>query len=358
MRKTNKVVIGISLSLLFVSPAAWAGDSSASDAALTKVIRDAQVLDADSALTAKLEGMEAVVTTDRHPKATDDDCKIDATLIAKAVFEKHKNLAKVRINFVGTATTTSVSISAGDICAFNNGGINEKQLLNGIDLTTISKTAATTSASISSDASTNQEITSDLPDIPRDVLKRALNLRHRIQTLRHGGTGVSEFQKRLDRINDLIAERKEPEAMPLIDSLDDILHEQQKLANQAKFKPVPVASSWQGRSHLEDKPQLNKGLPPISQYIKNFLTFSENNGVSVSSERARYEELVRDSERDPNTQMKMQELAKSLQTKYPTLFQKFAQTKGVSGRQGRTHENSNFGPNGNKPLRMRKKDQY
>lgn len=358
MQNTNKVVLAISLSFLFATVPSW-GETGASDSALTKVIRDAQVLDADSPLTAKIEGMESIVTTDRHPKATDDDCKIDATLIAKAIFEKHKSLAKVRINFVGTKCTTSVSISAGDICAFNNGGINEKQLLNGIDLTTISKTTlAASSTATSADSTQNQEITSEVQDVPRDVLRRALNLRQRIQTLRQGGTGVSEFQKRLDQIQELISERKEPEVMPLIDRLDDILHEQQKLANQAKFRPVPVVSSWQGRGHFEaTNRQFNNGLPPISQHINDFITFCENNGSPVAAERARYNEIVQNAERDPNTQAKMQELVKSLQSKYPTLFQKFAQAKGISKRQGRASENSKLGPSGKSP-RMRKHDQY
>ncbi len=364
MRKTTRnVVLSISLSLAFVSPPVWAAEPGTSDPALTKAIRDADVVDSDSPLTAKIEGMESTVTTDRHPKATEDDCKIDATLIAKAVFEKHKNLAKVRINFVGADSTTSVSVSAGDICAFNNGGINDKQLLNGIDLTTVSNKVA----AVSPDGGTPDAQTPDVARAP-DTFKKVRNLKNRIQTMRQNGTGVTEFQKRLDQITQMIDERKESDAAPLIDKLDDILREQQTLVKQAKFKPVPVASSWQaggggagrGGRYEELQPQF-KNLPPVAQRIRDFLSFSESAGVDVSAQRAKYYELVQNAERDPvNTQAKLNELVKSIQQKFPQLSQKFEQLQGYtppSRSPGAGHDTSKFGPGG-KPPWARKHQQY
>lgn len=361
MRKTTRnVVLAISLSLVFISPPVWAAEPGTSDAALTKAIRDADVVDSDSPLSAKIEGMESTVTTDRHPKATDDDCKIDATLIAKAVFEKHKNLAKVRINFVGANSTTSVSVSAGDICAFNNGGISDKQLLNGIDLTTVSNKAA-----LSSDTPDvqNPPDVAQTPDTPKDTFKRVRNLRNRIQTMRQNGTGVTEFQKRLDQITQMIDERKETDAAPLIDKLDDILREQQTLVKQAKFKPVPVASSWQaggagrGGRYDELQPQF-KTLPPVAQRIRDFLSFSDNAGIDVSAQRAKYNELVKNADRDPaGTEAKLNELVKSIQQAFPNLSHKFEQMQGRTPGRNPGHDTSKFGPGG-KPPWARKQQQY
>ena len=110
------------------------------DSDIMAAINKAEFLAPGTQVRVKVGKDQVYVSTYRH---SDDekDCKIDAALISKAVFETAPDeLARVTIQFYGkdVADYQEVSISAGDIKSFANGSVGKEQFLSSLTIRKVS----------------------------------------------------------------------------------------------------------------------------------------------------------------------------------------------------------------------------
>ncbi|MEZ4534544.1 MAG: hypothetical protein R3D26_05965 [Cyanobacteriota/Melainabacteria group bacterium] len=90
-------------------------------------------------VTARLKDAEVVVSTYRNSKANDDDCKIEAVLAAKAIFDLDpEKISRVTVYFFEPTLTTfkQTSVSLGDVKAFASGELTKEKLIASIPLKT------------------------------------------------------------------------------------------------------------------------------------------------------------------------------------------------------------------------------
>lgn len=133
-------VLAMSMALLAVLPAFAIGPGEVSSA-----IKQAQFLPPGSSLNVRVDGDQVYVSTFKHSNE-DKDCKIDATLIAKSVFDlSPEGFARVTCYFYGKdmSSCQEVSVSAGDIKSFASGAMTQEQLLASLTV----KNVATKSSS-------------------------------------------------------------------------------------------------------------------------------------------------------------------------------------------------------------------
>lgn len=100
-----------------------------------ELINSSKILPAEYKIRASVAGPEVTITTYRNVKATDQDCKIDAILIAQKVMATYKKVAAVRTQFYNSAKPSQfdqVEIHAGDVKAFGSGGMTKQRLLDSL----------------------------------------------------------------------------------------------------------------------------------------------------------------------------------------------------------------------------------
>src|SRR5262249_10670993 len=101
-----------------------------------KVVCAARVLDPKYQVNVGVTGDEITVTTYQNEAAKDKDrdCKIDAILVSKALYDKFgASLPVVKLMFFNTRERSkykSVSVRPGDIRTFATGGLSQDNLLS------------------------------------------------------------------------------------------------------------------------------------------------------------------------------------------------------------------------------------
>ena len=134
----NLIQVGWTCCLVvaLVLPVAAADTPVLNNQTIIKLVRDAKVFEPDAQIIAYVNGKEIIVQSYLNPKANDDDCKIDALLIGKAIFDVFPPPAfsNVRVELYDSKdasriTYRSVIVRAGDIDVFAKGGISKEALL-------------------------------------------------------------------------------------------------------------------------------------------------------------------------------------------------------------------------------------
>lgn len=276
-------------------PAHAAGHMSTSEMVL--VLREAKVVSPATRLDVLKSDQDVTVITKRTPKMNDDDCKIKAVLMAKALMDAQpKQLAAVKVIYTvdGENGVSRVVVGAGDVHAFAGGTITEKQLLASLDL---------------------QKEAGDGSDNGKEAVvagpqkeKRAV-LQSRIEALKQGGTGVAPFQKMFNDIEDLTRAGKTKEASQLIGDLSAKLSSQESLRDQAKRVgegrgvkgQQGTASADLGKNQFRPGRLLPNGAPPAgsplallqqrAQEIRSHFAEMENRGIATGDFRARLKDV-------------------------------------------------------------------
>ncbi|MBK9203477.1 MAG: hypothetical protein IPL73_13815 [Candidatus Obscuribacter sp.] len=105
---------------------------------ITSAIDKAKILSSNTRVAAAVNGAEVYISTYRNAKANDNDCKIEAVLIAKTVMDlSPADITRVTVYFYNALRRSSrkvVSVSAGDVKAFGAGQLSQDQLLTSISL--------------------------------------------------------------------------------------------------------------------------------------------------------------------------------------------------------------------------------
>jgi hypothetical protein len=101
-------------------------------------IEKAKILPTGIGLSADVIKDQIAISTYRHARATEDDCKMEAALMAKAVIDlAPSDVSRVTVYFYSMANPTAyreVAVTAGDVKAFGVGETTEKQFISSLKL--------------------------------------------------------------------------------------------------------------------------------------------------------------------------------------------------------------------------------
>ncbi|MBX9667568.1 MAG: hypothetical protein K2X93_08125 [Candidatus Obscuribacterales bacterium] len=134
-RKANlglSIVTAVSLGLQFAPAFALANANQVADA-----IYKARILAAGAAIKVKVQADKASVSTYRNDRATDRDCKIEALLVGKTLFDANFGLTNVTVYFFNNKSPSEykvVSIRTGDVKGFDSGQVSQDELLSSIEI--------------------------------------------------------------------------------------------------------------------------------------------------------------------------------------------------------------------------------
>jgi len=133
-------VFGNKQNLLALSAMAALGLSTMANTAeaitanqIINAVEQGKILANSTRVNALMNGAEAYVSTYRNSRANDNDCKIEAVLVAKTVIDlAPTEISRVTVYFYSSANTNKrkvVSVTVGDVKAFGAGQLGKEQLL-------------------------------------------------------------------------------------------------------------------------------------------------------------------------------------------------------------------------------------
>lgn len=260
---------------------------------VVSLLRDAKIINPANRLTVSIAGREVTIMTKRASKLTDDDCKINAVLMAKTVMASYPVISRVKLMYAveGSDSCDQVVVRTGDVKSFDSGAVNEEQLLSSLDLQHISGDQLTGATAGSGQVAAGP------------FRERRLLLLSRIDELKNAGTGIGPFLSNFNKIEDMIKANNVKDAPAALDALAHNLTEQEKLRRQAQ--KVSAGQGVRGASlqrtspitasaalSEQDKQWIMQGLRETQKHIN----FMRDNGVAVSD----FESKLRDVESSAN----------------------------------------------------------
>ncbi|MBU6451731.1 MAG: hypothetical protein KGS72_08145 [Cyanobacteria bacterium REEB67] len=205
-------------------------------ASLIKIIQSAHILAPEYPINAGLDNNEALILTVRHPNATDQDCKIDAVLVAKSIMDAYpKQIIRVKLLLSDARSENmhEVAVTAGDVRAYATGTISKDELLSSLEITRVSNSHTEKAATVSLN-NDNGPV-----NVPPGVYKYERQmLTGRIEYLKARGTGTKPFEEMMDKIEADI--KQGPGAVPIqniqeaLKDLNTRLNEQEQAVQQAQ----------------------------------------------------------------------------------------------------------------------------
>lgn len=193
-----------------------------------EAVRKAQVIKKDFPVHAVISGREATILTRRHPKATDDDLRIDAVLITKSVLDSFNTIGTVQVLFrdEDSSSGKSVEVTAGDIKTYANGTIDPKKFLATIAVTKVGGDDEAIKSKLSAEER-KMSVSSGQYEEQR------LLLMDRINTLRRKGTGVAPFEAMFAQIETQVKSGQTVALKESVQKLGEKLAAQEDLVRQA-----------------------------------------------------------------------------------------------------------------------------
>lgn len=196
---------------------------------LVDLVRQAKVINADYPLNIVISGKEATVLTRKHPKATDEDVKIDAVLITKAIMDSYGFcLDSVKVLFRADDGTSAkkVSVNEADIQNYANGSMDAHKFLDTLKLVEIDSDGERAAGKPKPEENGLAVSAGPMQD-------QRLILADRIMALKKRGTGVGPFEKLFAEADHLAVENKLSELKTAVKTLAERLNEQEELIRQA-----------------------------------------------------------------------------------------------------------------------------
>jgi len=187
----------------------------------------AKIIDPRCALRLTLTGKEeATIITERNPKATDEDCKIDAVLLTKSLIEAYpKQIARVKVIFSqADGDGSQATVTAGDIKSFGSGAIDKRTLLDSIEIAKVSSLEVVSAG--------NQSVDSKVKMGPFQPW-RLLLLEH-ISKLAQQGVNVKVFLDNFNHIEAMVGASNKGELRNSLRKLDAQLRGQDELTREAR----------------------------------------------------------------------------------------------------------------------------
>ncbi len=194
---------------------------------LVAILRNARVVAADYPLRASYNEREAVVTTKRNPQAKDNDCKIEAVMMTKALMDSFPEILRVKVLFsdLEQQKYTSVNLSKGDIASFGAGKLAQKDFLDSLEISTFDENVSPFASRSDGAVSTGVA--------PGPMQDKRLLLLSRIESLRSKGTNVKAYLDYFQTVEDAARSGDEAKVQNLVGSLSGKLNDQEKMREQA-----------------------------------------------------------------------------------------------------------------------------
>jgi hypothetical protein len=204
--------------------AACAADSAktATSAELVAAIRNAKILDPSFKLSATVSGDEVLVNSQRKPKSSDNECKIQAVLIGKTVFDLVPNdcqRAKVMFFNYDADSYSEVSVRRAEVRLFGAGQLSEKDLLASLELKT---------------TNSEENGAGNLEVAPGPMQPARMIALGRIQRLKLQGTNVTPFESIFGQIEDAAKKNDLAGVRNQLPDLNAKLKEQEQLVRNAQ----------------------------------------------------------------------------------------------------------------------------
>lgn len=209
-------------------PLPASAQKAATPTEMVAILRNAKIVNPLYPLRANLAEHEAMVTTQRNPKATDKDCKIDSVLIAKALIESFPgDVLRVKVLFsdYDKQTCSTVTVSKGDVESYGNGTIKQDEFLESLEIETFKE-----NDSPFAPASGQSLSTGIAPGFMQD---KRMVLLSRIEAMQQKGTNTKAYMEYFQQIEDNVKKGDEKQVATMITSLSGNLDEQEKMRQQA-----------------------------------------------------------------------------------------------------------------------------
>lgn len=226
--RSGRALLLVVILYLTHSPAACADEAKVLPAELVTVVRNAKIIKEEYPLRASLNNHEAILTTQRAKGTSDNDCKIDALFMAKALMQAFpQEVLRVKVLFsdYDNQSYSQIQVSKGDVTAFGSGQISQQDLLNSVELTKFKEDVSLFAPR--GDQSDNVSIT------PGFMQDKRLLLLSRIESLKQRGTNVKVYEDYFQKIENLVRDGNEDDAKTAIDTLSRGLTDQEKALEDA-----------------------------------------------------------------------------------------------------------------------------
>jgi hypothetical protein len=194
-----------------------------------EIVQQADVLPSDyrQQVNATVSEDSVAVSVFRNPFAQTVDCKIDAVLLAKKLWDRDRTLKSVHVLFYELApadTYWDVQVSSAVLIGFANGKISQDELLNKVELTV--REHAPLKTDFGKLSYKNIIETLGIVKGPKE-LERA-NLLVRIDILQVQGENISELRKSYMHAEDLARRGMEKEMVAYLKDLGSAVDQQAK----------------------------------------------------------------------------------------------------------------------------------
>ncbi|MCA0314048.1 MAG: hypothetical protein LCH63_09450 [Candidatus Melainabacteria bacterium] len=314
---------------------------------LVDLIRQAKVVNPDYPVHAVVSGNYATVLTRRHPRAKEEDMKIDAVLITKSVLDAYGYcLDGVRVLFRDEDGTNGrkIAVTEQDIKNYGAGTMEPQQFLSSLKLVSIDGDLDGDSTGLTRGNESNLVVS------PGPYEDQRLMLLDRINSLRKRGTGVAPYEKLFVTMDDAAKTAPSSEVKLLVSRLAEKLKEQEQLCRQAemvsrgqgvKGTVSTPASSPSNEAKLKDNLRaIGFDGSKLAEFLGSEIKQLQDHNVNVSalnSELAACQSLL---SRDPASGIKaLRELKMKVHAAASEAMRK-------SQNQGGSNRPPGFGPNG------------
>ncbi len=187
------------------------------NAQLTSQLRNAKLVNASYQLQAVVSNEEILITTQKKPKASPDELKIQSVLLSKIAFETITSGPKrIKLRFLDfdSGTYSEVSVKRADVILFGEGKLSKKDLLASLEITSSQSEADSSVQSLAA---------------PGPLQTDRIMAINRINRMKAGGTNVSSFMKLFDAVEEAAKKEDQTQVTSLLIDLNRRLKDQEEL---------------------------------------------------------------------------------------------------------------------------------
>lgn len=280
---------------------------------LVDLVRQAKVVNPDYPLHVLISGNFATVMTRRHPKAKDEDLKIDAVLITKSILDAYGYcLDGVRVLYRDEDGSNGkrIAVAEADIKNYAAGTMEPQRFLDSLKMVSID-------GELENDPRHGNKAgaaVSELSVSPGPFEDQRLLLLDRINALRKRGTGVGPYEQLFLAMDQSARNQSSDEVRKQVKALAERLSEQEQLCRQAEL--VSRGKGVQGTTSTASASSPNEAR--IKESLKaagidghrmvdkvgDDLNYMQKMGLDVNSLRAELKAAEQAMDKDPAAGMK------------------------------------------------------
>jgi hypothetical protein len=221
--------------------------SQPSESSLAEIVRQARVIDPSAKLHVTFSGDEVDVTSESTPKSNDDACKVQAILVAKAIFDSQSDSiqkTKVVLFDYSANKCRTIVVKRAEIKLYATNGMSQKALLSSIDFDVTGAGGAGAQAELK------------VADGP--LQNERLLLLGRIMKMKAAGTNVAAFMSIFNDLEATAATNDQAKTQTKLEYVADKVDEQEKTISAAKVSGQST-SAMGDRSALSSAGRQNYG---------------------------------------------------------------------------------------------------